>query len=82
MQGNEACLCHQVIAFPTPQTQTGTYTVSGAQFTVTVTGGTIDAGASGATPSVTDYCVSGNTLTIRGTSNGNSTSTFVFTKVS
>ena len=81
MQGNEACLCHEVITFPTAQTQTGTYTVSGSQFTVTITGGTIDAGTSGATPSVTDYCVSGNTLTIRGTSAGNSTSTFVFTRV-
>jgi len=81
MQGSDACLCHEVISFPTSQTETGMYTTSGTQVTVTVTGGTADAGASGASPSMTAYCVSGNTLTLRGTTtDANSTSQFVLTK--
>jgi hypothetical protein len=80
MQGSYACLCHEVIAFATPQTETGTYTTSGTQVTVTATGGTVDAGASGANPSSTDYCVSGNTITLRSASTDNSTGQFVLTK--
>jgi len=60
----EACVCREVF-MNLSQTETGTYTTSGDQLTIMLTSATsqgapVDAGTGG--PS--DYCVSGNTLTI------------------
>jgi len=62
---NETCDCTLVFSAQSQTTQ-GTYTVSGAQVTITDP----DGGADASTP--VDYCVSGNTLTLRLVSDGGS----------
>ena len=62
----DICVCHEVFD-DFSQTETGTYTTSGNQIAITVTGATLfDAGVADAgTFPLSDYCVSGNTLAIR-----------------
>jgi hypothetical protein len=55
---NETCSCTLVFSVQSGTTQ-GTYTVSGSQVTIT------DPNADGGAGTPTDFCVSGNTLTLR-----------------
>lgn len=70
MDGNGVCLCNEVVMAAT-QTQTSAYTTSGDQLTFIDLGA--DAGTSGASDVHGDYCVSGNTLTMRLTDTSGST---------
>jgi hypothetical protein len=59
----ETCACTVVLDYMSPQTTRGSYTTSGNQVTLVAAGsdgGARDAGAD----SVTEYCVSGNTLAL------------------
>jgi hypothetical protein len=60
---NQACLCTETFTYPSPQTATGSYVVSGDQVTFSPSGGAA-AGDAGAAAFV-GYCVSGNTLTLQ-----------------
>jgi hypothetical protein len=64
---NDTCACTAVLRYTSPQTASGSYTTSGNQITFTgaADGGIRDAGAD----SVSEYCVSGNSLTIHIVSN-------------
>lgn len=63
---NDRCVCVEVI-MPATTTETGTYTTSGNQVTVTITNPSTDAGFPTA-----DYCVSGTTLKLRSPSTSGS----------
>ena len=60
--GNETCDCTVVFTYRSQQTQTGSYTVSGDQVTITSNSAGSDGGVMANPPA--PYCVSGNTLTI------------------
>lgn len=55
---NAACACTVVLGYTSPQTTSGTYTTSGSQITFAVRA------ADGGTDPASEYCVSGNTLTL------------------
>jgi hypothetical protein len=66
--GSETCACTLVLRYTGPLTTSGTYATSGNQLTLVdrpADGGVPDAGAD----PVSEYCVSGNTLTIHSVSN-------------
>ena len=67
MASGTICLCNEIFSAVAPQAQTGMYTTSGNQLTIT---GGADAGSSS---SHADYCVSGSTLTMRLTDTSSST---------
>lgn len=62
MDVNQTCVCNEAFTLPSPQSTTGSYTVSGTSLIITSSsdGGAADAGA----PASVRYCVSGNTLTL------------------
>ena len=76
MDVNQTCLCTEAFTYPSPQTETGSYVVSGDQVTLSSSpdGGAGDAGAGASV----GYCVSGNTLTLHFTG-GNVAGDFVMT---
>jgi hypothetical protein len=79
MDGNQACVCSEAYSFPSPATQTGSYTVAGDQLTITSSASSADAGASGmSAPEVAAYCVAGSKLTLHVTGNDGA-SDFVMT---
>ena len=63
VDATQTCVCTEVFMY-TPQVETGSYTVSGSQVDITITGasGVGDAGVVDAGSPFADYCVSGNTL--------------------
>ncbi|HEY5247481.1 MAG TPA: hypothetical protein VIJ15_03390 [Dermatophilaceae bacterium] len=76
------CVCNEQVAY-TPRILTGTYTTSGTTITVSSLSGPgiPDAGSlDGSAASPSDYCVSGNTLTLWSTSSSGTTSPTVLTK--
>lgn len=76
---NQTCDCALLFTYLSQQTQTGSYTVSGNQVTITAPGPGADGGAADAgTPS--EYCVSGNTLTLHVPDSSGSTFVMTFTR--
>ena len=81
VDGNQVCVCSEMYSFSSPLIQTGTYTTSGNQITVTITGSSFDAGAGdGVAPAPSEYCVSGNTLTLRSMSGTAATTVVTLTR--
>lgn len=76
--GNQTCDCTLVFNYLSQQTQSGSYTVSGNQVTVTITNPAPDGGVADSTP--VEYCVSGNTLTLRSFDSSGNTFTTTFTR--
>jgi hypothetical protein len=80
----QGCVCALAFTYAPGQTGTGSYTTSGNQVTITFTSAPSDGGVGdGGTSSPAEYCISGNTLTLRFTvSSGSQTGEIVqtFTK--
>jgi hypothetical protein len=74
---DQACTCTETLTYPSPQSQTNSYVVSGDHVTIgaPLDGGVGDAGA----PASVGYCVSGNTLTLQLIGDGNVAGDFVLT---
>ncbi len=77
--GNQTCDCALVLTYLSPQTTSGSYTVSGNQVTVTITNPAPDGGVGGSESPV-EYCVSGNTLTLRFVESSGSAVVTTFTR--
>ena len=76
------CVCNEQVAY-TPRILTGTYTTSGTTITISALSGPgiPDAGPlDGGANSLSDYCVSGNTLTLWSSSSSGTTNPTVLTK--